>query len=517
MQGHDQSSASSIEDLPAWLVHRTRSTGLFHTSRLKVVLIATSCVVLGYIVTASFGPSNVEHDSSKFTKGYVASSAGVLGGPENYPGIPKFYGSTQTAHNDGNARPPSPGDELEDDSVREHTISHALSGLHHAVSSKITSWKPWYQKGQAESESTWRIGPSGTASSVSTAQPAISGEEMIAPQRDMLGHRRVVGKCTIVLYGSAIYERAVRTHEAHDRINGYPLHVLRQSLMDDVWSKPAYVLSLLLRELSKPESERLQWLLWVDADTIMLNPYVPIEIFLPPSPEFDDINLLVTHDWNGLNNGVFPVRVCQWSVDLFSAIVAFRHFRPETVLTFRDQSAMDMLLHEKKFAAHTVEAPQRWFNAYQGEHNETLAPFQVRRGDFLVHFAGVGNRDERILYWLDRAEKHLPDWEMEVQHTTYPTEVRDFWAGKADERKSRLIQAAETRRKASELMVGTDSKLSDYKDRLQEEDVTKIGQSEIALQQALEVGDRDLDEKEIERAMTALVQVSPSKPNQVEV
>lgn len=511
MQGRDHSPTNSMEDLPAWFVHRTRSTGLFNTSRLKIMLIAMFCVVLGYVVTTSFGPADGEHDSYESTESYVADSTSVLGSPDSYSGTPRPYDNVQAAKYGGNGRPSLWGDELEDDISRKHTISDALSDLHNAVSNKITSWKPWYHKDQAKNNATWLARPSRTVSGASKGRPAIS-EEVIAPERDMLGHRTIIGKCTIVLYGSAIYERAVRTHEAHDRINGYPLHVLRQSIMDDVWSKPAYILSLLLRELSKPDSERLQWLLWVDADTIMLNPYIPIEIFLPPSPEFDDIHLLITHDWNGLNNGVFPVRVCQWSVDLFSAIVAFRHFRPETVLTFRDQSAMDMLLHEKKFAAHTVEAPQRWFNAYQGEHNETLAPFQVRRGDFLVHFAGVGNRDERILYWLDRAEQHLPDWEMEAQHTTYPTEVRDFWAEKANERKTKSVQVLETRRKATEMIMETESKLTDYQDRLQDEQKTNIGYYHNALKKTLEFEEKDLDETTIELAMAALVKVSSPRP-----
>ncbi|KAF2157294.1 glycosyltransferase family 34 protein, partial [Myriangium duriaei CBS 260.36] len=252
-------------------------------------------------------------------------------------------------------------------------------------------------------------------------------EEVISPGRDLLGARTRVGKVTIIFGGAPTYERAVRTHELHDRIHGYPLHVLRHGILDDVWSKPAYILSLLLKELSRPETERLQWLLWVDADTILLNPHVPIETFLPPEPEFDDVHLLITNDWNGLNNGVFPIRVNQWAVDLFAAIVSFRHYKPDANLVFRDQSAMDMLLKDPKFAKHTMQAPQRWFNAYQGEHNETLAPFQVRRGDFLVHFAGVGDRDRRMAYWLDRVDQHLPDWEIEVHHTSYPSEAREFW------------------------------------------------------------------------------------------
>ncbi|KAG9750692.1 glycosyltransferase family 34 protein, partial [Aureobasidium melanogenum] len=259
--------------------------------------------------------------------------------------------------------------------------------------------------------------------------------------------------------------------------------------MDDVWSKPAYILSLLLRELAKPQEERLEWLLWVDADTIMLNPYVPLEIFLPPSPQFDDVHLLVTNDWNGLNNGVFPVRVNQWAVELFSAIISSRYYKPDQDLTFRDQSAMNTLLKDKKFAAHTVDAPQRWFNAYQGEHNETLAPYQVRRGDFLVHFAGVINRDERILFWLDRAEQHLPDWEMEVQHTSYPAEVKDFWNQKASERAAKQAEAAEARRKANELLIQTEARMSEYQERLVQSDVTFIHNRVTALRQVLERGD----------------------------
>ncbi|KAF2837905.1 glycosyltransferase family 34 protein, partial [Patellaria atrata CBS 101060] len=242
------------------------------------------------------------------------------------------------------------------------------------------------------------------------------------------GKRTRIGKCTI-LFGdpNPTYERALRTHEAHNRLHGYPLLVLRKGILDDVWTKPAYILSLLLQELEKPDDQRLEWLLWVDADTIILNPYIPIEVFLPPTPEWDDTHILITHDWNGLNNGVFPVRVHPWSVELFSAILAFRHYRPDYQLTFRDQSAMDALLKEERFARSAIQTPQRWFNGYQGEHNETLQPHQVRRGDFLVHFAGVGHRQERMQYWLERAEMHKPDWELEVQHTSYPEETRDFW------------------------------------------------------------------------------------------
>jgi len=247
--------------------------------------------------------------------------------------------------------------------------------------------------------------------------------------------------------------------------------------MDDVWSKPAYILSILLREMAKPEDERLQWLLWIDADTIVLNPYVPIETFLPPSPEFDDIYLVATTDMNGLNNGVFPIKVNEWSIDLLSAIVSFRYYRPDAQLTFRDQSAMAYLIKEPKFAKHIAWAPQRWFNAYQGEHNETLAPFQARRGDFLVHFAGVGDRNERMSYWLDRVEQHPPDWELNVRHTSYPTEAKEFWESQRAMKKENGKALADAKQKAEDLVSETDDKLRDYSSELEQSDVEKINEA----------------------------------------
>ncbi|KAF2095448.1 hypothetical protein NA57DRAFT_7934, partial [Rhizodiscina lignyota] len=225
-------------------------------------------------------------------------------------------------------------------------------------------------------------------------------------------------------------QRALRTHEVHNRMHGYEMHVARRSILDDTWTKPAFILSVLLQELAKPEGEGAEWLFWVDADTIILNPYVPIEVFLPPAGGWDDVHMLVTSDWNGLNNGVFPIRVCQWSVELLSSILSYRVYRPQADLQFRDQSAMDALLKEERFSSHVLHVPQRWFNAYYGDVDGKIETYQIRRGEFLVHFPGLPNRDQLMQPWLERAEKHAPDWELELVHTTYPEEVKKYWRKK---------------------------------------------------------------------------------------
>jgi hypothetical protein len=326
-----------------------------------------------------------------------------------------------------------------------------------------------------------------------------------------LGERVRVAKVSILFGGThPVYERALRTHEAHDRLHGYPIFVLRESLLDDVWTKPAYILSLILRELAKPKGQRLEWLFWIDADTIVLNYKVPIELFLPPldDPDFGDVHMVVTHDWNGLNNGVFPIRVNAWAAELLAGIVSFRDYRPDTHLTFRDQSAMDFLLRERKFAKHVVRAPQRWFNAYQGEANETLAPFQIRRGDFLVHFPGVGNREERMRYWCERAEAHAPEWEMDVQYTGYPNEVKAFWSDLRVQKRFRAEEWAKGQAALKEEVVRASGLLSSLGAEMDKEALQNMSAAIAACEDMKVDGSLDEDTEYLTNLKINLIVVS---------
>ena len=68
---------------------------------------------------------------------------------------------------------------------------------------------------------------------------------------------------------------------------------------------------------------------WVDADTIILNPNIQWESFLPPGEDFSDIHLIGAKDWNGWNCGVFFVRVNAWSVEMLRDVAALPSLRPE--------------------------------------------------------------------------------------------------------------------------------------------------------------------------------------------
>ena len=467
----------------------------------------SACLALGFMVTSALGPRNdaFEIDSHD----YGIPPAGVLHDPSGFGTRPEQK-----------KRPGIIGSELDDEvegpgngSNKKPTVGGALADLHHAVSDKIQSWNPYFVKPAPQDGTGAANGTTKQVGGKNKTAGLLAGESVKdgISEEERLGARTRIGKATILFSGNSFWERCIRTHEQHDKVHGYRLHVLRQQLMDDVWSKPAYILSLLLRELSKHESERLDWLFWVDADTVILNPYVPIETFLPPGgTEFDDVYLMYSNDWNGLNNGVFPIRVNQWAVNMFAAIVAFRHFNPKDPLIFRDQSAMNTLMREPEFAKHIMQAPQRWFNAYQGEHNETLQPFQVRRGDLLVHFAGVPQREERMQYWLERAEQHLDDWEVPVKSTSYPQEARDFWNEQREIRKHRNIQVEEARERAQRLLFETDLNLNDYGDRLEDDQRLKIGLQKDDLRMVIEQEPTKKNLEKIEERINGLTDASKS-------
>jgi hypothetical protein len=140
------------------------------------------------------------------------------------------------------------------------------------------------------------------------------------------------------------YENAIASHKLHNEIHGYPHFILREQMLRGLWSKHAYIMSIIGNELAKSESERLKWVLWHDRDTVLMNPQIPLDIFVPPSPAFDHIHLLVTNDRNGLNNGVFLARVSAANLKFFASALSIREYQPEIQLKYTEQSGMEEVI-----------------------------------------------------------------------------------------------------------------------------------------------------------------------------
>ena len=85
---------------------------------------------------------------------------------------------------------------------------------------------------------------------------------------------------------------------------------------------------------------------WIDADIVVMNPQIPLDVFIPPGPEFNYVNVLVTNDKHGLNNGCFLIRINPWAVKLLSAVIAFHTFKPEVKLQYSEQSALEEMIED---------------------------------------------------------------------------------------------------------------------------------------------------------------------------
>ncbi|PMD42036.1 glycosyltransferase family 34 protein [Hyaloscypha variabilis F] len=280
------------------------------------------------------------------------------------------------------------------------------------------------------------------------------------------------------------------THQVQNELHGYIHHITSYELVSDIseydsqdrprgaWSKPAYLLGLIVTELAKPAAERLEWIFWFDADTIVLNPHTPLEIFLPPDsmPELENIHLLMAKNMDGLNSGAFALRVHPWSVSILSTVLAYPIFEAARYRTdqFRDQSAFQWLLQPNLksplFNApfqgkdYWAEVPMRWFNSlpfnnafskgwdwifnhnmtdelfekgteevYQDGHTGGAKPWKVMQGDMVVHFAGANPvRDSWMGGWLERAEAYLPEWSNATKTMELKKEALNFWDRVAD-------------------------------------------------------------------------------------
>jgi hypothetical protein len=236
-----------------------------------------------------------------------------------------------------------------------------------------------------------------------------------------------IGKCTVMhgMYGPGQLP-AFDTHLRHSEIHHYPIFVLDRPIVDGLWSKEAALLAVLLHEMAKPEDVRLRWLMWFDADTLVVNPLISVEAFLPTNG-LDGINLLVTEDWNGLNNGVFVLRVSAWSVNFLANILSYPSYKPDEDLPFTEQSAMERMIRDPRYAGASIYVPPRWFNSYPRCEDEPWTKYQVERGDMIVHFAGVGDRPRMVRAFYDHVASEREKWEVPISETTLPEEIADFW------------------------------------------------------------------------------------------
>ena len=156
-----------------------------------------------------------------------------------------------------------------------------------------------------------------------------------------------------------------------------------------------------------------------------MNQEIPLEIFEPPS-DFSHINWMAGKDYNGLNAGVFILRVNQWSLNLLTRVMTYKHYHPDEEYVFEEQSILARLTEDDdEFKDQSIYVPKAWFNAYFYSLHE------VKPGLLLSHFPHPDYK-WHIYEWLrilktDSDENYQPVYNKPVQETDYPEEIKRFW------------------------------------------------------------------------------------------
>ncbi|EUC31239.1 glycosyltransferase family 34 protein [Bipolaris zeicola 26-R-13] len=300
------------------------------------------------------------------------------------------------------------------------------------------------------------------------------------------------------------YQRAVQSHMLHAAVHDTSAHILCEDLADGAWNKIAFLLHLVQNELLKPNHTRLEWILWIDRDAIIMDPCRPLSSFLPPdTPEYANVNLIVNRDAGDLNAGLFLFKVNEWSAKLFSTILGYRYYRPNDRLPSAEQTAMSRLLSEPGWSEKAAWVPWYWFNAYPAPNNSivdfaagaqpaSLKWFQARKGHFVVHFAGDDGRSARMLEWEDVIET-MDVWREGTAKVDVTAEVKRYWDAfrsgalklwqkTGDPRdKAKEAKEEEERKKKEMMRVKEMEELEEAKKALElkvVEDVTEVRQGE---------------------------------------
>ncbi|KAJ6779659.1 hypothetical protein PWT90_08905 [Aphanocladium album] len=185
-------------------------------------------------------------------------------------------------------------------------------------------------------------------------------------------------------------------------------------------------------ELAKPVEQRQDWLMWVDADSIILNPAIPPTIFLPPT-DISDIHFIASKDQNGLNNGIVFLRVHPWTVSMLLETAGNPLFHPEIDLGWSaDQTSMANVLAKEEggfdgtgYKRHGIYMPRIFFNAYQFGHG-----FEGDKGNLLVHLPGMTYTEkwDHMGRWLDILEgEGGREWEVSLEESGYENKTISFW------------------------------------------------------------------------------------------
>ena len=216
---------------------------------------------------------------------------------------------------------------------------------------------------------------------------------------------------------------------------------------------------------------------WFDPQTVLLNPTIPLSLFLPP-PDFPTIHALGTKDWAGFHTGVFFLRVHPWTLTMLNETIIYNRENDSPVGYGAAGGGNGFIwgFESPDYYEHMLYQPRQWYNAVPPtQHDRTTsrsrggsrkAEGAVNPGSMLVHtmdtsaasasgyasyYTGTESEEDvssesttKVLkHYLYKLQDSPHDFEVPLSSTPYISEVNDYWARARSTRK--LLEEAEER------------------------------------------------------------------------
>jgi len=183
---------------------------------------------------------------------------------------------------------------------------------------------------------------------------------------------------------NTIYENAVS--EFYQYANFYNYDLIFNEINYNKYKEIFYMkISVIIEALIEGiKTKKYDWIFWADSDVSLTNPTIRLEAYLP---EDENVHFVAAADGNGLNAGVFLIRVNSWSYNLMTKALTYPDYHKGEFLRFAEQTAINNLLSSEEEAKHYVIVPRPWFNQYFGARAKV---------NFLIHLPGTKDKNEKV-------------------------------------------------------------------------------------------------------------------------